>query len=108
MSNSFLVQTVRNIFLIGMASEILKWQDGKHDFLRPWRRHARKVPPVHVADNQQNDGRRKHERSFPPARLYLPLNSHEVRAHLTGRQISLLAILLPLFRPGGRDFPRTL
>ena len=52
------------------------------------------MPPGDIARARQNDDRRKHERSFRPVGLHLPLNSRGVLAHLGGRLLVLVSIFL--------------
>ncbi len=60
-------ETVRKIFLSGIAGEIFKRQYGKHDpfqiaLLVP---QSEKVPPSDVTGDDQNHGTCSHDRSFP-------------------------------------------
>ena len=84
------------------ASKFYDWRErygrvNEHNGWVPrdfWLEMWEKVPPRHIARADQNDSRRKHERSFPPVRHHLPLNSRRVLAHHGGRLLTLLSVLL--------------
>src|SRR4029077_16310472 len=84
-------EAVRKIFLIGIASEILKRQYGEHDFLRYWRSSSPKVPPGHIARAHQNDRKCKHNCGRPPPR---PTRSRSAFAHWSGGVLTLCSVSL--------------
>ena len=52
------------------------------------------MPPGNIARTDQDDSNCKRDRSFPPVRLHLPLNSHRVLAYLEGGLLTLLSVYL--------------
>src|SRR5467141_2652591 len=65
--NRLFRQTVRKVLLFGIAGEILEGQHGQHDFFRSWRRRSPKTPPGNITGDDQDNGKRAQNSSYPPA-----------------------------------------